>query len=110
MTAGTTAPAPAGATDAAAEVAVTVVDCDTHPLVLATELADYVPEPHRTRHFVNLLHEFDANALDHYEAIVDRSLSLGMAPVVTFNHMTSPHWFAARGGWALVMRRDLYKG
>ncbi len=62
MTTGTTAPAPAGATDAAAEVAVTVVDCDTHPLVLATELADYVPEPHRTRHFVNLLHEFDANA------------------------------------------------
>ena len=43
--------------------------------------------------------EFDASALDHYEAIVDRSLSLGMAPVVTFNHMTSPHWFAARGGW-----------
>ena len=22
-----------------------------------------------------------------------------MAPVVTFNHFTSPHWFAMRGGW-----------
>src|SRR5690349_17520592 len=43
--------------------------------------------------------QFDPNELDHYQAIVDRSLSLGMAPVVTFNHMTSPHWFAARGGW-----------
>ena len=25
--------------------------------------------------------------------------SAGMAPVVTFNHFTSPHWFAKRGGW-----------
>ena len=22
-----------------------------------------------------------------------------MAPVVTFNHFTSPHWFAMRGSW-----------
>ena len=22
-----------------------------------------------------------------------------MAPIVTFNHFTSPHWFAKRGGW-----------
>ena len=25
--------------------------------------------------------------------------SAGWRPVVTFNHFTSPHWFAARGGW-----------
>ena len=43
--------------------------------------------------------EFSAEALDHYEAIVDRCLELGMAPVVTFNHFTSPHWFAMRGSW-----------
>ena len=42
---------------------------------------------------------FDEEALDHYEAIVDRCLELGMAPVVTFNHFTSPHWFAMLGGW-----------
>ncbi len=41
----------------------------------------------------------DAAALDHYEAIVDRCLELGLAPVVTFSHFTAPHWFAARGGW-----------
>lgn len=43
--------------------------------------------------------EFSAETLDHYEAIVDRCLELGLAPVVTFNHFTSPHWFAMRGGW-----------
>ena len=42
---------------------------------------------------------FSTEALDHYEAIVDRCLELGLAPVVTFNHFTAPHWFAARGGW-----------
>jgi beta-glucosidase len=42
---------------------------------------------------------FDDEALAHYEAVVDRCLEAGMAPVVTFNHFTSPHWFAMRGGW-----------
>ena len=42
---------------------------------------------------------FSTEALDHYEAIVDRCLELDLAPVVTFNHFTSPHWFAAAGGW-----------
>ena len=43
--------------------------------------------------------EIDATALDHYEAVVDGCLERGLAPVVTFNHFTSPHWFAARGAW-----------
>ncbi len=42
---------------------------------------------------------YDEEALQHYGAIVDRCLATGMAPVVTLNHFTSPHWFAARGGW-----------
>ncbi|SDT35329.1 glycoside hydrolase family 1 protein [Actinoplanes derwentensis] len=42
---------------------------------------------------------YDETALDHYERIVDECLANGLAPVVTFNHFTSPHWFAARGGW-----------
>lgn len=42
---------------------------------------------------------FDEAALDHYEAIVDHCLEVGLAPVVTFNHFTSPHWFAMRGSW-----------
>jgi beta-glucosidase len=43
--------------------------------------------------------EFSDDALDHYAAIVDRCLERGLAPVVTFNHFTAPHWFAMRGGW-----------
>jgi beta-glucosidase len=43
--------------------------------------------------------EFSADALDHYTAIVSQCQALGIAPVVTFNHFTSPHWFAMRGGW-----------
>jgi beta-glucosidase len=43
--------------------------------------------------------QLNSEAFDHYEAVVDRCVELGLAPVVTFNHFTSPHWFAARGGW-----------
>lgn len=43
--------------------------------------------------------EFSDDALAHYEAIVDRCLERGLAPVVTFNHFTAPHWFAKKGGW-----------
>jgi beta-glucosidase len=42
---------------------------------------------------------FSAEALDHYEAIVDRCIELGLAPIVTFNHFTCPHWFAKRGNF-----------
>jgi beta-glucosidase len=42
---------------------------------------------------------FDDDELDHYEAIVDRCVTRGLAPLVTFSHFTSPHWFAARGSW-----------
>jgi beta-glucosidase len=42
---------------------------------------------------------FDEAAIDHYEAIVDEAIARGMAPVVTFNHFTSPHWFGRKGGW-----------
>lgn len=41
----------------------------------------------------------DEAELDHYEAIVDGALARGMTPVVTYNHFTNPHWFAARGGF-----------
>src|SRR6478752_5401016 len=34
---------------------------------------------------------FSEESLAHYEAIVDRCLEVGLAPVVTYNHFTSPH-------------------
>jgi beta-glucosidase len=42
---------------------------------------------------------YDEAALDRYEAMVDECVARGLAPVVTFNHFTSPHWFAKRGSW-----------
>jgi beta-glucosidase len=41
----------------------------------------------------------DPGAFDRYEAVVDGCLARGLAPVVTFNHFTAPHWFAAAGGF-----------
>jgi beta-glucosidase len=42
---------------------------------------------------------FSDQALEHYEAITGYCLSLGIAPAVTYNHFTAPHWFARRGAW-----------
>ncbi|MFK4835552.1 glycoside hydrolase family 1 protein [Microbacterium sp. ZW T2_14] len=43
--------------------------------------------------------EFSEAALAHYEDLIDGCRARGLAPIVTFNHFTSPHWFAARGAW-----------
>ena len=43
--------------------------------------------------------QFSQAYLDHYAAMVDHCRELGLAPVVTFNHFTTPRWFAAAGGW-----------
>jgi beta-glucosidase len=43
--------------------------------------------------------QFDVAALDHYQRIVDACVERGLAPVVTYNHFTTPHWFASEGGF-----------
>ncbi|RZM07981.1 MAG: glycoside hydrolase family 1 protein, partial [Sphingomonas sp.] len=43
--------------------------------------------------------QFSQAYLDHYARIVASCRAAGLAPVVTFNHFTTPRWFAARGGW-----------
>jgi beta-glucosidase len=43
--------------------------------------------------------EFSASALEHYALLVEHCHERGLAPIVTYNHFTAPHWFAARGGW-----------
>jgi beta-glucosidase len=43
--------------------------------------------------------KFSIAALDHYKKIIDGCRERGITPVVTFNHYTTPRWFAARGGW-----------
>ncbi|PRY18376.1 family 1 glycosylhydrolase [Kineococcus rhizosphaerae] len=44
--------------------------------------------------------EVSPAALDHYDRVVDAALIRGLAPVVTLNHFTAPHWFSAAGSWA----------
>ncbi len=42
---------------------------------------------------------FSSAMLEHYKAIIDGCRARGLTPVVTFNHYTTPRWFAAQGGW-----------
>jgi beta-glucosidase len=37
--------------------------------------------------------------LDHYRRIIAACHGHGLVPIVTFNHFTTPRWFAAAGGW-----------
>jgi beta-glucosidase len=42
---------------------------------------------------------FSVAMLDHYKAIIEGCRARGINPMVTFNHFTTPRWFAAMGGW-----------
>lgn len=50
----------------------------------------------------------DQAALDHYEQLVDGCLARGLQPVVTFNHFSAPHWFAAEGSWLAADAPQLF--
>lgn len=43
--------------------------------------------------------QFSIAMLDHYKAIIDGCRARGIAPLVTYNHYTTPIWFAKQGGW-----------
>ena len=42
---------------------------------------------------------FSVAMLDHYKRVIDGCRARGITPVLTFNHYTTPRWFAASGGW-----------
>lgn len=42
---------------------------------------------------------FSRAMLDHYKAMIEGCRVRGLTPMVTFNHFTTPRWFAAQGGW-----------
>ena len=42
---------------------------------------------------------FSTAMLDHYKAIVEGCRARGLRAMVTFNHYTTPIWFARGGGW-----------
>ena len=43
---------------------------------------------------------FSRAALDHYRRMIACCLEHGVTPVVTYNHFTTPRWFAGGGGWS----------
>jgi beta-glucosidase len=43
--------------------------------------------------------QFSRAALAHYRRMIDTAIDLGLTPVVTLHHFTSPLWFAEEGGW-----------
>jgi beta-glucosidase len=52
--------------------------------------------------------EFQQAELDHYRRMIDTAITLGLAPVVTLHHFTSPAWFVAQGGWLHPDGVDLF--
>ncbi len=42
---------------------------------------------------------FSVAMLDHYKAMIDGCRQRGITPFVTFNHFTTPRWFAELGAW-----------
>ncbi|HVT26888.1 MAG TPA: family 1 glycosylhydrolase, partial [Lacipirellulaceae bacterium] len=52
---------------------------------------------------------FYSNAeLDHYAKVLETCRAHGLKPIVTFNHFTTPIWFAARGGFEMADSSDLF--
>lgn len=43
--------------------------------------------------------EFSHAALNHYRRVIEACTEVGLLPVITFHHFTSPRWVAAQGGW-----------
>jgi len=52
--------------------------------------------------------EWSRASLDHYRRVCDTCRELGVAPVVTLHHFTTPRWVAARGGWSEPATADLF--
>jgi beta-glucosidase len=42
---------------------------------------------------------FSTAMLNHYKQMIEGCRARGLNPLVTFNHFTTPRWFAASGGW-----------
>jgi beta-glucosidase len=43
--------------------------------------------------------EWSDESMDHYVAICERLVELGLHPTITFHHFTNPMWIADQGGW-----------
>ncbi|MGN6819774.1 MAG: glycoside hydrolase family 1 protein [Sphingomonas sp.] len=51
---------------------------------------------------------FSNAELDHYARVLEACRAHGLKPIVTFNHFTTPLWFAMRGGFEVADSPDLF--
>ena len=51
---------------------------------------------------------FSIAMLDHYKMMIEGCRTRGLTPVVTFNHFTTPRWFAASAGWTNPQSPSLF--
>lgn len=51
---------------------------------------------------------FSSALLDHYRRMIDTALDLGIQPVITLHHFSSPRWFTDEGGWSAPTAADLF--
>ena len=51
---------------------------------------------------------FSNAELDHYARMLEACRAHGLKPIVTFNHFTTPIWFAGRGGFEEADSPDLF--
>lgn len=52
--------------------------------------------------------EFSAVQIEHYRKVAATCRQHGITPVVTYNHLSTPRWFAAMGGWENPRSVDLF--
>lgn len=52
--------------------------------------------------------EFSATGIEHYRKVAATCREHGMTPIVTYNHLACPRWFAAMGGWENPACVDLF--
>jgi beta-glucosidase len=52
--------------------------------------------------------KFSIAMLDHYKAMIEGCRARGLVPMVTFNHFTTPRWFAELGAWTYEKSSELF--
>ncbi|MET0715128.1 MAG: family 1 glycosylhydrolase [Leifsonia sp.] len=52
---------------------------------------------------------FSKAELAHYRRMIDHCVELGITPVITLQHFTTPLWFAKDGGWSAADASDKFE-
>lgn len=52
--------------------------------------------------------QFSLAELAHYRHMIDTAFELGITPVITMHHFTTPLWFAEEGGWLAPTATDRF--